>query len=203
LVIGKCPLIDINSIDTFVTRHPNIVPYELLEAKDGQIVVAIGNDSQFQTFVKILYSNESSQILQEILNKEEFKTNKARVGNRALLLQYLQPQLMKQTAEYWETQFLKANVPCSRVNNIQQAFSDEQVSARNMIWNLQHEQSGTNQAFVGSPIHFSSVPHEEMQKASKFPPDLGQHTEQVLTSVLQATPQQIKEWKEAGTFGNR
>lgn len=202
-------LVSGNSPRRLGNRHPSIVPYEMFETMDGQIVVAVGNDGQFQNFVKALYNSslavdEHHRVLLEqqrelLLSDGRFKTNKDRVVNRSALLPYIESQLALQNSHYWEQSMLKMGVPCSRVNTIQQAFQEEQVAARNMIWEIEHKESGSSASFVGQPIHLCSEPLDN--STAQFSPDLGEHTNTVLKELLGATDQQLAEWRAEGAFG--
>ena len=63
-------------------HHANIVPYQTFETSDGEMVIAVGNDRQFEKLCQIIGQ-------EELAKDERFKTNKDRVNNRELITQIL------------------------------------------------------------------------------------------------------------------
>lgn len=106
-------------------EHPNIAPYQVFETQDSHIILAVGNDGQFERCCAVLE-------LPELSKDARFKTNDSRVKNRDLLTKILTNETtLKPTAELL-LQFEKANVPASRINNIEQNFNSQQTKARQM-----------------------------------------------------------------------
>jgi crotonobetainyl-CoA:carnitine CoA-transferase CaiB-like acyl-CoA transferase len=155
-------------------EHPNIVPYSVLPAGDGFIILAVGNDSQFGKFCIFAGTPELAQ-------DPRFITNEQRVHNRAALYDIL-PEITrrKQQAE-WVDGLAKLGVPCSPVNTVDQVFTDPQVQARGMKISVQHPLSGSGTAdLIGNPIRYGATPVDYRLA----PPYLGQHTEEVLKELL-------------------
>ena len=90
--------------------HPNIVPYQSFCAKDGYLIVAVGNDTQFRRYADVLG-------VPEIAQDERFSTNRARVENRNVLVPLLQTQMLKRNKDEWLLLLTRAdgaNQLCSR-----------------------------------------------------------------------------------------
>jgi len=168
--------------------HPNIVPYQDFPSADGDFILAVGNDSQFRKFCEVAGCPELGTDLR-------FATNKARVANREVLVPLLrQTTVFKSTAQ-WIELLEQAGVPCGPINNLEQVFADPQVKARGLRLDLPHA-LGCLAPQVASPIRLSATPVEYRQA----PPLLGQHTEQVLQSLLGMSAQQISALRSNGVL---
>lgn len=166
--------------------HPSLVPYQVLKVSDGEINLAVGNDSQFRAFAKIAGHPEWA-------DDERFSTNPARVNNRDALLESMQPVLSEHSREWWQQACEKEGVPAGPINSIADSFDDEQIKARGLQISQTHPLAGTTPG-VGNPIKFSDTPVEY----SSAPPLLGQHTEKVLVERLGMTHEQINELESRG-----
>lgn len=166
--------------------HPNIVPYQDFPGADGDFILAVGNDSQFRKFCEVAGCVELG-------SDPRFASNKGRVANREVLVPLLrQVTVFKSTAQ-WIELLEQAGVPCGPINNLQQVFEDPQVKARGLRLDMPHA-LGCLAPQVASPIRLSATPVEYRQA----PPLLGQHTEQVLQSLLGMDLQQISALRSAG-----
>ncbi|AZP13931.1 CaiB/BaiF CoA transferase family protein [Undibacterium parvum] len=166
--------------------HPNIVPYQTFPTADGEIVIAIGNDSQFRNFCKVLGKAEWSA-------DTRFCNNPARVQHREILI----PMITEQLA-HWDKFALAAalealGVPCGPINNLAQVFVDPQVQARAMRVDVPHPSAGSVPQ-VRHPVQFSGDAIAPM----RAPPLLGQHTEQVLQRMLGLDIEQIAHLRAQG-----
>ncbi|VVD62296.1 CoA-transferase [Pandoraea eparura] len=173
LVSGKTPQRQGNA-------HANIVPYQVFDARDGQMVIAVGNDSQFGKFCEI------ADCL-DLAIDPRFATNAARVTHRDTLVPMLQKVMSTRTVEEWTTQFNEKGVPAGPINSIAQAFEHPQVKHRKMKVDIPHPLSGTVPS-VASPIHMSASP----VGYDTPPPTLGQHTDEVLASLGGLTHERIQ-----------
>ncbi|WP_321932154.1 CaiB/BaiF CoA transferase family protein [Paraburkholderia guartelaensis] len=179
LVSGKIPRRQGNA-------HANIVPYEAFDAKDGQIVLAVGNDGQFRKFCEIADCPH-------LASDPRFATNAARVTNRETLVPLIREMLVTRTIEEWMTPLAAVGVPCGPVNNIAQTFAHPQVLYRGMRVDLPHPLSGSVPT-VANPIRMSDSP---IQYRSA-PPTLGQHTNEVLSSLCRIGTDEIDQLRKNG-----
>ena len=159
--------------------HANIVPYQTFATADGHIIVAAGNDSQYRKFVTIGGKPE-------LADDERFATNPARVRHRDILVPVLADMVRTKTKQEWITALEEAGVPCGPINQLHEVFDDPQVKARNMEINMPHPAAGEVK-LVASPMRLSETPVQYQNP----PPMLGQHTAQILASVLGYSEQQI------------
>ncbi|KAM9960493.1 hypothetical protein ACTFIW_009635 [Dictyostelium discoideum] len=109
--------------------HPSISPYDSLKTKDGFMVVAIGNNTQFQSMSNVLG-------LPHLSTNPLFSTNPSRVLNRKQLLSILTNETLKFNTDDIVKLLGDSNVPCSPINSIDKVVNHKQIKHRNMIWNL-------------------------------------------------------------------
>jgi crotonobetainyl-CoA:carnitine CoA-transferase CaiB-like acyl-CoA transferase len=95
--------------------HPSIAPYELFETGAGQLVIAVGNDRQFEALCQVLGAPE-------LASAECFATNRERVANRVELRAALEARLASHAAGYWSERLVAARVPAGVVNDLAAAF---------------------------------------------------------------------------------
>lgn len=153
------------------TGHPNIAPYQVYEANDGHLILAIGNDGQFERFCAAIDRPE-------VAADPRFATIRDRVQHRAQLNAWLEEVMAQRGVDAWVSLLEVAQVPCGPINSIDRVFDDPQVQARGMRVDLPHEEYGTAPG-VRNPIVFSKTPIDHHQA----PPMLGQHTNTVLSSL--------------------
>ncbi|XP_031439651.1 succinate--hydroxymethylglutarate CoA-transferase isoform X2 [Clupea harengus] len=154
------------------TAHESIVPYQGFKTSDGFLVVAAGNDQQFVKVCKVLS-------LDNLADDPKYKTNTLRVQHREELLQALSKRFSEDTTDEWIRRFDGTGVPVGPINNIQQVFSDPQVSHNGLILEMEHPTSGTIQV-PGPAVRFSNFEFDRPLP----PPVIGQHTVQVLRDTL-------------------
>lgn len=164
--------------------HPNIVPYQSFVAKDGHLIVAVGNDSQFRRFVEALE-------LPGLADDARYVSNAQRVQNRDSLAPLLQAKMLERGKNEWLAILEAAQVPCGPINSVAEAFAEPQVQARGMQVAVPHPLNAGLQ-LAGNPIKLSRTPVEYQRP----PPMLGQHTTGTL-SRLKA--QKSAPWEEKPT----
>lgn len=93
--------------------HPSIAPYELFDAADGQLVLAVGNDRQFRALCEVVGLPQDAR----------FATNGDRVAHRDALRAALQERLRGRPVADWTTTCERAGVPAGAVNDVAGAFA--------------------------------------------------------------------------------
>ena len=167
-------------------RHPTIVPYETLEASDGELVVAVGNDQLWHTFCRLLVADE-------LADDPRFATNKDRVERREELRPLLVARLQSRSAADWIARFTEAGIPCGAVRDLAEVLSDPQIVERAMVVALDHPVAGAIRT-LGVPVKLDDTPGSVRTP----PPTLGQHTEEILTHMLGLDSDTIARLREAG-----
>ena len=162
--------------------HPSIVPYQVFATEGEQhLILACGNDKQFAAVCAVME--------QDWITDERFATNPQRVKNRAELVPLMQAVFMSKERDAWLGLFDAASVPCGPINNIAEAVAMPQVAAREMVVGLNKAEVQMN--VLGSPVKLSGTPVQY----HSAPPDLGQDTVSVLTS-LGYTQEQIEQLQQ-------
>jgi crotonobetainyl-CoA:carnitine CoA-transferase CaiB-like acyl-CoA transferase len=113
-----------------------------------------------------------------LIDDPRFQTQKGRVENKQALEQIMQEQFLQADAEQWLALFDAEDMPGGLVQNIEEAVQDEQILNNGMIHKFDHR--GGQIRLVGNPIKMHDIRDEEYTP----PPLLGQHTREVLASVL-------------------
>ena len=153
--------------------HPNIVPYQVFETSDGHVIVAVGNDGQFERFCGFLG-------LASLASDERFATNPARIENRDALLELLIPRIKSFTTEEVACGLEAVKVPVGPVNTLDQVFQTEQVAERNMVVEMARDDVSDGQVrLIGNPLKLSRTP----VSYRKAPPRFGQDTDAVLSGL--------------------
>ncbi|GLX15678.1 CoA transferase [Pseudomonas straminea] len=168
--------------------HPNIVPYQAFPTADGDLILTVGNDSQFLKFCEVAGHPEWGA-------DPRFASNGQRVAHRAELIPLIRQATVFRTTAQWVGLLEAAGVPCGPVNDLQQVFADPQVIARGLRLDLPHPLAG-NTPQVASPLRLSASPVEYRQA----PPLLGEHTERVLGEVLGLDAEQIQALRDQGVI---
>ena len=172
-------------------QHPNIVPYQVFEASDGFIILAVGNDKQFQKFCNFAE-------LDNLSNDANFSTNASRVENRETLIPIIEEAIKKKSKDYWLMGLKKMGVPSGPINNISDALADPHVQHRNMTITMKHRFSGSGHInLVANPIKMSETPVQYKYS----PPSLSEHTDQVLSELLGMKADERKHLRANGVIG--
>jgi CoA:oxalate CoA-transferase len=167
------------------TRHPLTTPFQAFKTKDDYIVVGIvGN--QWPLFCAAIDRVD-------LIDDERFADGEMRTKNYEVLEPILSAIMQTKTAREWLDEFQRMGIPCGPINNIEAVYRDPQIAARNMIVEVSHPRAGKLRV-LNSPIKFSRTPVQP-QKAC---PELGEHTEEVLSGILGMGPEEIQSLRQAG-----
>jgi crotonobetainyl-CoA:carnitine CoA-transferase CaiB-like acyl-CoA transferase len=180
LVGGKVP-------QRLGNAHPNIVPYQTFETKDGHMIIAVGNDRQYAEFCAIIGAAH--------LVADPYRSNRGRVEHRDALIALLIPYLKTRSAADWMQAFEAAAVPCGPINTIDQVFENPQIKARQMQVNLQGD-DGVTVPGLANPIVFSETPNTYKSPS----PKLGGGTDTVLSSLLGLSPEALEKLRLSGVI---
>jgi formyl-CoA transferase len=152
--------------------HPSLAPYQEFRTQDGAMLLAIGNNGQFARFCEAAGQPQWA-------TDERFASNTLRVKHREVLIPLMQDVTRTRSTAAWIALLEDKAVPCGPINNIGQAFDDEQVKARGLAVTLPRDAGDGIAAITGvaSPLRLSATP----PVLRRAPPALGQHTDEVLT----------------------
>ena len=171
------------------TAHPNIVPYQAFATRDGYLMLAVGNDTQFQRFC-------AAAGAPALAADPRYATNRNRVAHRAILVAEVAALIAAATTAEWLERLRAAEVPCGPINDLAQVFAEPQVRHRGLRVDLPHPVAGTVPG-VRNPAVFSRTPLEY----HRAPPPLGADTEAVLAARLGLDPGRIAELRARGVIG--
>ncbi|MGG4488035.1 CaiB/BaiF CoA transferase family protein [Metabacillus idriensis] len=164
-------------------QHPNIVPYQVFRALDGDFVVAVGNDDQFRRFTGQLG-------LPDLADMKEFCTNEARIQNKERLITLCGDIIKRKTRKEWKELFDRSGIPNGPINSVKEMFEDPQMKAREMVVTMKHPHI-EDLKVTGSPLKLSKTP----VTMKKHPPLYGEHTNEVLQQ-LGYSEEQIFDFKQ-------
>ncbi len=172
------------------TEHPNIVPYKTFESADGFVILAVGNDGQFQKWCAFAGAAD-------LAADPRFATNSLRVRHRRELYALMPDFVRAKTTAQWVEGLAGLGVPCGAVNTLDQVFADPQVQARGMRIDLPHPSAAAGTIpMVANPLKMSLTPPAYRHS----PPTLGQHTDEVLGELLGMGEAERAELRAAGTI---
>jgi crotonobetainyl-CoA:carnitine CoA-transferase CaiB-like acyl-CoA transferase len=170
-------------------RHRSIAPYDIFDTADeGVLVLAVGNDDQFQRFCRVAE-------LEAARTDARFETNAGRVEHYDALRPIVAGRLAAQPLDAWVTSLRAAGVPCGAVRSIADALSDPQIMARGMVQSVAHPTIGALDV-LGVPVKLSATPGSVRTP----PPRLGEHSYAVLQDALGLSDAELRALAAKGTI---
>lgn len=163
------------------TRHPVSTPFQAFGTRDGYITVALVGESQWALFCSALDRVD-------LIDDERFQTGWSRTQHYDELEPILNEAMAKKTTGEWLEQLSALGVPCGPINGIDQVARDPQVISRQMIVEVSHPTIGKAKV-VNTPIKLSRTP-ASVERAC---PHLGEHTREILSSLLGMTEDAIED----------
>ncbi|MDQ6211903.1 CaiB/BaiF CoA transferase family protein [Achromobacter insolitus] len=150
--------------------HPNIVPYQVFDAADGPMILAVGNDAQFRRFCEVAG-------LDGLAQDERYASNAARVAHRDELCGRIQEALGQRPRTTWLEQLEAVGVPCGPVNDLRDVFNDPHVQARGAHLRMPCAWAqGGELNLLANPLKLSATPVTYRMP----PPRLDEHAQQIL-----------------------
>ncbi|MDF7774882.1 CaiB/BaiF CoA-transferase family protein [Sphingomonas sp. AOB5] len=170
--VGSAALVAGTEPKRYGNGHPTVVPYQLFDTSDGQVVIAVGNDGQFAALCTRLLERP------DLASDECFAKNSARVTNRAALLAELIPLIAQRPTEWWLEGLRSVGVPTGAVRGVGEALAAPETQARGMVASVPHPSAGEVR-LVASPLKLGRTPVVD----PVAPPTLGQHSREVLEGL--------------------
>lgn len=168
--------------------HAQIVPYEVFATADGHLVLAVGNDRQWQRFCAAVKRADWHA-------NQQFRTNPDRVRHRDRLVPQLTALFATQPTEHWLRLLDGSEVPHAPVLPLDEVLAGEQAIAREMVTEVS-DRAGRRYRLLGSPVHWAG----ETRPAPLAPPALGEHSEDVLRDWLDLPAADVAELRRAKTI---
>ena len=204
---GKGQKVDVSLVDSVVAslenaytryfesgqlpvRHGNvyasIAPYDSYQAKDGQVIIACGNQK--------LYEKLCNEVLHMpwMITDERFLTVSLRVQNNEIQKKYIEEWTTQYTVNEIVENVLAKGIPAGPIYNVRQITEDKHIAIeREMFVEIEHPVIGKMKV-NGNPIKLM----DNMPEISKPAPTLGQHNEEIFCGLLKHSEEQIKEWRK-------
>lgn len=168
--------------------HASLVPYQVFQTVGGSMVVAVGNDTQWQKYCEAI---ERSDLAAD----ERWTKVTGRVTGRETLIPELAKTMLTRTADQWIERLESLGVPCGRINDYEQVFEDPQVIHRGLRVDLPTEDGGTVST-IASPLRLMGTPVQY----KLAPPKLGSSTEELLKQLLGKSDQEILRYRKANVI---
>ena len=166
--------------------HLQIVPYQLFATSDSWLVLAVGNDGQWQRFCR-------AASRADLAADERFTTNPLRVRNRAILVPLVEMLVRSRTTGAWEELLRRAEIPHAPVWNHADLFAQPEMAERLRV--TVRDPAGQPVDLIASPFRINGT-----TTATTAPPALGQHTDEVLTQLLGLNDEQLRRLRQEGVI---
>jgi formyl-CoA transferase len=151
--------------------HPNLAPYEVFACRDGHIILAVGNDAQFQRLCELIERPD-------LAADERYRLNAGRLGNLATLREALTSSMRSWARDELGASLERIGIPWGPIRNLADVFSDEQVQHRNLAGTTTHPRLGPV-----SVVRNPCLPRSADLSAMRAPPLLGEHTDEILEEL--------------------
>ena len=153
------------------TRFPMVAPYQVLPTRDGELMVAGGND---RIFVALCGALE----LPGLVDDPRFRTNPDRVQNREELVALLSDRLRERDTADWQARLIEAGVPAAPVADVADVAEAKQTQALGMLQPIPHP------AIPGLRLAALPLSVEGARAEHRLPPPrLGEHSAEVLREI--------------------
>ena len=151
-------------------------------------MLVVGNKAQWERFATVMGRPD-------LPGDERFVTNQDRIRHRAELNAILEPIFRSRPKQHWVDALAQAGVPCGPVNELNEVFADPQVRERGMVAHMPHPRRAA-MPMLANPIRLSETPIQYRMP----PPDLGQHTDEVLGQLLGYDETRRRQLREKGVI---
>ena len=164
--------------------HASLVPYQVFVVKDGEIVIAVGNDTQWQRFCEAINRPD-------LAKDPKWEKVTGRITGRSELIPQLAKTMLEKGMNEWITILEQHDVPCGPINNYQQVFADPHVIHRGIKVDTPYE-DGSIISTIASPLRLQSTPPEYKRP----PPKLGDSNFEILNQLLGYSVESIEQLKK-------
>ena len=175
--------------ERYGNAHPSIVPYGMYEAADGPLIIAVGNNSQFDKFCRQVV------LRPDIVEDQRFSTNVNRARNRLELLPMLKELIGSFPRDLLLERLTAAGIPCGRVAGLHEALTSERTRRSGLLRDMPHPVAGTTPVFA-PPYRLDG----QRLPIRHAPPTLGEGTREVLQRLLTLDDAQLQDLQAKGVL---
>ena len=172
-------------------EHPTIVPYGVFQAADGPMVIAVGNNTQFDRFCRDVIERP------DLADAPELKTNLSRLQHRETLVPELLKEIKARSRSLLLARMKAAQIPCGEVLGVLEALQSTRAEQGGLVTEQAHPFA------KGGKTHVMAPPYRidgERLPVRLAPPMLGEHTEAVLAERLALPPDELVRLKGLGVI---
>ena len=169
--------------------HPSIVPYGMFEAQDGPLIIAVGNNSQFDKFCRQVVMRP------DIVEDPRYATNVERARNRLTLLPQMKALIASFPRDVLLDRLSAAGIPCGRVAGLHEALTSERTRRGGLLQEMPHPVAGTTHVFA-PPYRLDG----QRLPIRNAPPTLGAATREVLQQLLQLPEAELEALRDKGVL---
>lgn len=169
--------------------HPSIVPYGMFEAADGPLIIAVGNNTQFDKFCRVVIERP------DIVEDPRFSTNVERAKNRPALVPLLNGMIRSLGRDVLLERMAAAGIPCGKVAGLHEALTSERTRRGGLLREMPHPVAGSTPVFA-PPYRLDG----QRLPIRHAPPTLGEGTREVLQRLLSMSDDQLQVLKQRGVL---
>ncbi|KQR41471.1 CaiB/BaiF CoA-transferase family protein [Acidovorax sp. Leaf160] len=169
--------------------HPSIVPYGMFEAADGPLIIAVGNNSQFDKFCRQVIERP------DIVEDPRFATNVERAKNRLVIGPMLTELIRSLPRDVLLERMTACGIPCGKVAGLHEALTSERTRRGGLLQDMPHPVVGTTPVFA-PPYRLNG----QRLPIRHAPPTLGEGTREVLQRLLQMSDEQLQQLQQRGVL---
>lgn len=169
--------------------HPSIVPYGMYDAADGPLIIAVGNNAQFDKFCRQVIEHP------DIVEDPRFATNVERAKNRLVLGPMLKELIAGFARDVLLQRMTAAGIPCGKVAGLHEALTSERTRRGGLLQELPHPVAGSTHVFA-PPYRLDG----QRLPIRNAPPTLGEGTREVLQQLLQLSEPELQALRDKGVL---
>ncbi len=143
---------------------------DLFPVKDGNILLAVNNEKQFQCLMRVIGR-------EELLDDDRFVDWPARMRNEVALVEIINDVFAEADADTWEQRLLQGDVPCAQIQNIEQAVNHPQLAHRNFMQTIEDANGSFTLATTGFQLAHGNA---ELDRGYA---SIGEHADEVLAEA--------------------
>jgi crotonobetainyl-CoA:carnitine CoA-transferase CaiB-like acyl-CoA transferase len=167
--------------------HPSIVPYGVFDAQDGPLVIAVGNNGQYERFCREVIERP------DLFDDDRYRTNLVRATHRETLVPELKREIASRPRALLLERLTRAGIPCGELLGLHQALTSTRASQGGLLTTFEHPEAGSTHV-LAPPYRFDGA----RLPVRSAPPQLGEGTSEVLQSLLGLSAERLSQLKAEG-----